>query len=247
MCISHILYPPPPPHQARSFCRGIIARSAHPDIRLALLVRLNADDEELSHLRSFLDLGSKRRGWRKTKKGSGTFSWIIHTHNSLTGHLRDIHRLKDGADKYFFECSDFPRRMILSRKVTLIHTSVSINGFDWHAGNICEYVGHDGTLRIGKIYLYAVVGYRADGEAVEEGQTLFVQTRPFHPNGMLARDSCGAYTFKTDALTSVRRKCWIHASRMCTYMFKPKGTDRTDEERRMSVKIVPVATAFARD
>ena len=128
--------------QARSFCRGILARSVDPAIRRTLLARFNADDNDTTHLRSFLDLGNKRRGWRKTTKGSGAFSWNIHTHNSLTCDVRDLNRLQGGADAYFFSCPDFPRRMLLTRKATIIHTCVSINGTDWDVGNICEYVGY---------------------------------------------------------------------------------------------------------
>ena len=106
---------------------------------------------------------------------------------------------------------------------------------------------YDGLLRVGMICLYAVVGYREDGEDEETGRTLFVQTRPFAADGVLRQDSCGGYTFLTDALQSVREKCWVHASRMCTYMFKPEGTERTQEERDFSVKIVPVAKAFVQD
>lgn len=113
-----------------------------PAIRAALLARFNADEQDTTHLRSFLDLGSKRRGWRKTRKGSGTVSWNIHTHNSINGFVRELNRLSSGASAYFFNCADFPRRMVLTRKATVIHTCVSINGTDWHVGNICEYLGY---------------------------------------------------------------------------------------------------------
>jgi len=102
-------------------------------------------------------------------------------------------------------------------------------------------------MRVGEICLYAVVGYREDGEDVETGRTLFVQARPFAADGVLHQDSCGGYTFRTDALKSIRRKCWIHTSRMCTYMFKPKGTERSQEDRDLSMKIVPVAKAFVQN
>ena len=113
---------------------------------------------------------------------------------------------------------------------------------------VCSHcVRYNGNLRVGEICLYAVVGYREDGEHEETGRSLFVQIRPFAADGVLRQDSCGGYTFRTDALTSVREKCWVHASRMCTYMFKPAGTERTQEERDLSMKIVPVAKAFLQD
>ena len=108
-------------------------------------------------------------------------------------------------------------------------------------------VRYDGNLRVGIIYLYAVVGHREDGEDEETGRSLFVQARPFAADGVLRQDSCGGYTFRTDALKSVREKCWIHVSRMCTYMFMPPGTERTQEDRDISMKVVPVAKAFQQD
>jgi hypothetical protein len=100
---------------------------------------------------------------------------------------------------------------------------------------------------VGEICLYAVVGYRQDATDAEAGRTLFVQIRPFDTDGIFAQDSCGGYTFRTDALKSIRAKCWIHVSRMCTYMYKPKGTERTQEQRDLRMKIVPVAKAFVQD
>jgi hypothetical protein len=111
-------------------------------MRRSLLARLNADDNDTTHLRSFLDLGSRRRGWRKTTKGSGKFSWNIHTHNSLVCDYRDLNRLLCGANKHFLSSPEFRRHMLLTRKVTVIYTAVSINGTDWDVGNICEYVGY---------------------------------------------------------------------------------------------------------
>jgi hypothetical protein len=102
-------------------------------------------------------------------------------------------------------------------------------------------------LSVGEIYLFAVVGYKEDGEALEQDKTLFVQIRPFEADGVMKVDSCGGYTFRTDALKSIRAKCWVHAGRMCTYMYKPRGTERSAEERKLSMKIIPVAKAFIRD
>ena len=110
--------------QARSFCRGLLARAVDPSIRSRLMTRLDTNHEELSHLRSFLDLGSRRRGWRKTKQGSGKFAWNAHEHNSVHRDIRDIARLRRGADLYFLNCPIFPHRMVLTPKVTLIYTSV---------------------------------------------------------------------------------------------------------------------------
>jgi hypothetical protein len=128
--------------QARSFCRGLLARAVDPSIRSRLMTRLEANAEEVSHLRSFLDLGSRQRGWRKTNQGSGKFAWKPHVNNSVNRDLRDIARLRRGADLYFLNCPIFPRRMLLSPKVTLIYTKVSINGTDWHVQKICEYIGY---------------------------------------------------------------------------------------------------------
>ena len=46
--------------QARSFCRGLLARAVDPSIRSRLMTRLDTNHEELSHLRSFLDLERDR-------------------------------------------------------------------------------------------------------------------------------------------------------------------------------------------
>jgi hypothetical protein len=108
-------------------------------------------------------------------------------------------------------------------------------------------VRNDGLFRVGKMYMFAVLGYREDGIAIEEGRTLFVQVRPFDAAGVLGQDSCGGYTFRTSALKSVREKVWVHASKLCTYMYKPKGSEKSIAERALTTKIIPVAKAFVRD
>lgn len=110
-----------------------------------------------------------------------------------------------------------------------------------------HFVRTDGLLRVGKMSFFAVVGYREDGCVGEQGRTLFVQVRPFDAAGVISQDSCGGYTYRPEALKSVKTKKWIHASMLCTYMFKPKGTERSEAERALTVKIVPVAKAFVQD
>ena len=109
------------------------------------------------------------------------------------------------------------------------------------------HVRHDGKMHVGKLYVYAVVGYREDGEDEEEGRTLFVQIRPYADDGIVKRDVTGSYTIKRKATKSERRKLWVHGSRLCMYMFKPKGTDKSPAERRKYVKLIPVAKAFVHD
>ena len=106
---------------------------------------------------------------------------------------------------------------------------------------------HDGKIHVGQLYVFAVVGYREHGETQEQGRTLFAQVRPYDDDGIVKRDVCGAYKYKTEATVRIRKKIWIHATRMCTYMFKPHGSDKSVEERRLHVNFVPVAKAFVQD
>ena len=74
-------------------------------------------------------------------KGSGQWSWKAHEHNSVNKDIREIPRICLAANAFFVHSRDFPHRVILSYKVSLIHTFVSANGHDWYVDNICEYVG----------------------------------------------------------------------------------------------------------
>lgn len=102
-------------------------------------------------------------------------------------------------------------------------------------------------MHIGLIYIFAVVGYKEVRADDEQGRTVFIQIRPYANEGILATDSCGAYTIKTKATKSIRRKEWVHVTRMCTYMYQPPGSEKSPVERKDHVKVVPVAKAFVRD
>ena len=77
---------------------------------------------------------------------------------------------------------------------------------------------HDGKIHVGQLYVFAVVGYREHGETQEQGRTLFAQVRPYDDDGIVKRDVCGAYKYKTEATVRIRKKIWIHATRLCTYL-----------------------------
>jgi hypothetical protein len=135
-----------------------------------------------------------------------------------------------------------------------LRTYVSIWGTHTHTQTHTHTHTHthsfrlDGTLHTGKIYVFAIVRHKEYGEDEEraQGETLFAQIRQFDDAGLVQRDVCGALTFKTSA-TKGGEKQWIHGKSLCTYMFKPKGTDKSLTERQEAVKIVPVAHAFVAD
>ena len=102
-------------------------------------------------------------------------------------------------------------------------------------------------MHVGKINIFAVIGYKQVRTNEEQGRTIFIQIRPYEDSGIVATDSCGGYTFTTEATQCVRRKVWVHVTRMCTYMFQPPGTDKSMAERKAFKKVVPVAKAFVRD
>lgn len=105
----------------------------------------------------------------------------------------------------------------------------------------------DGKMHIGKIKVFAVLGYREVRADVEQGRMVLVHIRPYADEGIVSVDSCGGYKFKREATESVERKEWVHISKMCTYMFQPYGSDMSTSERRKYVKVIPVAKAFVRD
>jgi hypothetical protein len=111
------------------------------------------------------------------------------------------------------------------------------------------FVRSDGKMHVGKIKVFAVVGYRDIREDSEQGRTVFVQIRPYADDGVVKIDSCGCYTFTKEATNSVRRKGWVHISQMSTYMYQPKMSEIPLSARRTHpyVKVVPVAKAFVRD
>jgi hypothetical protein len=128
--------------QARSFCRGLVARSVSPSIRSALLTRWNHADTDTTTLRSFLDLGSSQRGWRKTQKGSAEVSWKCHQHNSHSECMEDMPTLNVRVNAHF---ANHPgrewKKITYTSKVDIITTFVSINGADWYVDGSCEYIG----------------------------------------------------------------------------------------------------------
>ena len=56
------------------------------------MARLNPDDVDITHMRSFLDLATRRRGWRKTRKGSGKalVDWTTHQYNHTSDDLAQL-------------------------------------------------------------------------------------------------------------------------------------------------------------
>jgi hypothetical protein len=128
--------------QARGVCRGVLARSVSPLVRDTLMSRINPEGEDITHLRSFLDLNTRKRGWRKTRKGSGKVAWTVHQHNSKTEALRDLPNLRRAAH-HFFSCraADYPGPVVLSDTIKTILTFISINGKDWYVDSPIEYIG----------------------------------------------------------------------------------------------------------
>ena len=101
-------------------------------------------------------------------------------------------------------------------------------------------------LRIGKVWLFACVGYSRLGRRKELGKELFVQIIPFRKNGVISRDYTGGYTFRKSA-TEVDRTTWVHVSHLCTLLFAPKGSDKTPNYNNNRLKFVPIAKAFVED
>jgi len=77
--------------------------------------RINPEGEDITHLRSFLDLNTRKRGWRKTRKGSGEVAWTVHQHNSKTEALADIPLLRRAAYGFFSSrTAEYPPPLVVT-------------------------------------------------------------------------------------------------------------------------------------
>ena len=128
--------------QARGVCRGVLARSVSPLVRDTLMARLNPEGEDTTHLRSFLDLSTRKRGWRKTRKGSGKVGWSLHQYNSLHENIEDLPTLRRAAHRFFSAHPEYPSPLVLTSRVDTIVTYISINGTDWYVDDPVEYIGY---------------------------------------------------------------------------------------------------------
>ena len=100
-----------------------------------------------------------------------------------------------------------------------------------------------GHLRLGKVWLFACVGYGRFGRRKNVGQELFVQIIPFRAGGVISRDYTGGYTYQKRAM-ALDHTIWVHVSQLCTLLFAPKGSDKTPAYNYNRIKFVPVAKAF---
>jgi len=106
---------------------------------------------------------------------------------------------------------------------------------------------HLGQLQLGKIWLFAVVGYGRHGRRKETGKALFVEIIPYNSAGVISRDYTGGYTFDRSYTEQINISAWIHVSQLCTLLHAPKGSDKTAIYNETRIKFVPIAKAFVED
>jgi hypothetical protein len=118
-----------------------MVRSVSSTIRENLLRRLNVNGLDISQLRSFLDLTNCTKTTVKPRKGSGDVGFSLHSRASHRVAIRNLPGLRRTAHTFFRTSAEYDAVVVLSNAVTVIRTSVNINGSPWDVGSYVEYVG----------------------------------------------------------------------------------------------------------
>jgi hypothetical protein len=207
----------------------MLVRSTPPQIRDALQTRL-LDPEiggSMTSLKEFLSLFNHAAPGESTlkvsTKGLEMVEYTLYRQNHSMNTMAGLNGLRQVAMRYFTR--NQIRGVRLVDTVACIHKLIKINGNQWKAGGVCEYMGRanggDDALRVGRILSFVVVEYTTPAGRLrgETSTAVFVHMARFAQESLYPTGpkSCTHYRVR---ITKCRKTdTFVHVSSMTTLLY----------------------------
>jgi hypothetical protein len=191
-------------------------------------------------------------------KGQGAVSFTLYSGNHCRRALDNLPGLKNIALKFFRDSPIHRRRVTLKGGVSVIDKQISINGNQWNAGSLCEYIststGNE-ILRVGRILTFVVVEYSQAGDLGRRNSTIFVNMERFTHASLSRVGPVGCTHYRVRMAACRTSQVFVHVSTLSTLFVQvpdnrgEAGVAIQAEEPHVYptgyMYLVPVAKAFS--